>query len=297
MNCSALIVTYNRLEKLKLTIANTVKLNFTAIVVVNNGSTDGTQAWLATLSDTRVIVLNLPSNSGGAGGFKAGSKYLCDNVDSDWVFFYDDDAWPESDALEKFAQLEKANCRVFTALVKDLQGQPCPMNMPFAKVPSSFMDTLRYIRNPAEFLPSVSRACAVQTVSFVGMIIQRDVLQKRLHSIHDELFLYFDDLYFGYQLTLDGEAIRYSPEVIFTHDVSIQGKCIVPEWKVYYLCRNLILAKRIFPRVAIFSRLSILLRLIKYVSILPWQRNKLLYFKCLRRGIIHGVKGISGKNH
>ncbi|MGY0248530.1 glycosyltransferase, partial [Klebsiella michiganensis] len=260
MNCSALIVTYNRLEKLKLTIANTVKLNFTAIVVVNNGSTDGTQAWLATLSDTRVIVLNLPSNSGGAGGFKAGSQYLCDNVDSDWVFFYDDDAWPESDALEKFAQLEKANCRVFTALVKDLQGQPCPMNMPFAKVPSSFMDTLRYIRNPAEFLPSVSRACAVQTVSFVGMIIQRDVLQKRLHSIHDELFLYFDDLYFGYQLTLDGEAIRYSPEVIFTHDVSIQGKCIVPEWKVYYLCRNLILAKRIFPRVAIFSRLSILLR-------------------------------------
>ena len=241
MNCSALIVTYNRLEKLKLTIANTVKLNFTAIVVVNNGSTDGTQAWLATLSDPRVIVLNLPSNSGGAGGFKAGSQYLCDNVDSDWVFFYDDDAWPESDALEKFAQLEKANCRVFTALVKDLQGQPCPMNMPFAKVPSSFMDTLRYIRNPAAFLPSVSRACAVQTVSFVGMIIQRDVLQKRLHSIHDELFLYFDDLYFGYQLTLDGEAIRYSPEVIFTHDVSIQGKCIVPEWKVYYLCRNLLL--------------------------------------------------------
>ncbi|MDM7005903.1 glycosyltransferase [Klebsiella michiganensis] len=297
MNCSALIVTYNRLEKLKLTIANTVKLNFTAIVVVNNGSTDGTQAWLATLSDPRVIVLNLTSNSGGAGGFKAGSQYLCDNVDSDWVFFYDDDAWPESDALEKFAQLEKANCRVFTALVKDLQGQPCPMNMPFAKVPSSFMDTLRYIRNPAEFLPSVSRACAVQTVSFVGMIIQRDVLQKRLHSIHDELFLYFDDLYFGYQLTLDGEAIRYSPEVIFTHDVSIQGKCIVPEWKVYYLCRNLILEKTIFPRVAIFSRLSILLRLIKYVSILPWQRNKLLYFKLLRRGVFHGVKGISGKNH
>ena len=297
MNCSALIVTYNRLEKLKLTIANTVKLNFTAIVVVNNGSTDGTQAWLATLSDPRVIVLNLLSNSGGAGGFKAGSQYLCDNVDSDWVFFYDDDAWPESDALEKFAQLEKANCRVFTALVKDLQGQPCPMNMPFAKVPSSFMDTLRYIRNPAAFLPSVSRACAVQTVSFVGMIIQRDVLQKRLHSIHDELFLYFDDLYFGYQLTLDGEAIRYSPEVIFTHDVSIQGKCIVPEWKVYYLCRNLLLAKTIFPRVAIFSRLSILLRLIKYVSILPWQRNKFLYFKYLRRGIFHGVKGISGKNH
>lgn len=70
MNCSALIVTYNRLEKLKVSIANTVKLNFTAIMVVNNGSTDGTLEWLATLSDPRVIVLNLPSNTGGAGALR-----------------------------------------------------------------------------------------------------------------------------------------------------------------------------------------------------------------------------------
>lgn len=102
------------------------------------------------------------------------------------------------------------------------------MNIPFAKVPSSFIDTLRYIKKPAEFLPLISRSTAVQTVSFVGMIIQRDLLRKNIHNIHDELFLYFDDLYFGYQLTLDGEEIRYSPEVVFSHDVSFGGSASFP---------------------------------------------------------------------
>ncbi|HDC4384674.1 TPA: glycosyltransferase, partial [Enterobacter cloacae] len=143
MKHTALIVTFNRLEKLKKTVAETVKLHFTSIVIVNNGSTDGTSDWLQTITDPRVIVLNLASNNGGAGGFKAGSQYICSSVDSDWVFFYDDDAYPQSDILDKFATINKEDCRVFTALVKDLQGRTCAMNVPFVKVPTSFSDTLQ----------------------------------------------------------------------------------------------------------------------------------------------------------
>ncbi|MEA7586077.1 alcohol dehydrogenase catalytic domain-containing protein, partial [Salmonella enterica subsp. enterica serovar Anatum] len=40
----------------------------------------------------------------------------------------------------------------------------------------------------------------VQTVSFVGMIIDRKVLNNHLNDIHDELFLYYDDFFFGYKL-------------------------------------------------------------------------------------------------
>ena len=56
MKHTALIVTFNRLEKLKKTVAETVKLHFTSIVIVNNGSTDGTSDWLQTITDPRVIV-------------------------------------------------------------------------------------------------------------------------------------------------------------------------------------------------------------------------------------------------
>ena len=56
MKYTALIVTFNRLGKLKKTVEETLKLEFTNIVIVNNGSTDGTQAWLSSSVDTRVIV-------------------------------------------------------------------------------------------------------------------------------------------------------------------------------------------------------------------------------------------------
>ncbi|HBV1235746.1 glycosyltransferase, partial [Klebsiella pneumoniae] len=153
MKYTALIVTFNRLGKLKKTVEETLKLEFTNIVIVNNGSTDGTQAWLSSIVDTRVIVLTLTENTGGAGGFKTGSQYICEQLASDWVFFYDDDAYPYPDTLKSFSQLDKRGCRVFSGLVKDPQGKPCPMNMPFSRVPTSLGDTVRYLRYPGEFIP------------------------------------------------------------------------------------------------------------------------------------------------
>ncbi|SUG69178.1 glycosyl transferase [Salmonella enterica subsp. enterica] len=92
------------------------------------------------------------------------------------------------------------------------------------------------------------------------MIIDRKVLNNHLNDIHDELFLYYDDFFFGYKLVLSGQKIRYSPEIKFIHDISIHGKCICPEWKVYYLCRNLLLLRKLLPVPRIFSVLSIVLR-------------------------------------
>ncbi len=89
------------------------------------------------------------------------------------------------------------------------------MNMPFSRVPTSLGDTVRYLRYPAEFIPAANRSMFVQTVSFVGMVIHRDLLATSLDYIREQLFIYFDDLYFGYQLSLAGEQIMYSPELLF----------------------------------------------------------------------------------
>ncbi|HIE8958646.1 TPA: glycosyltransferase, group 2 family protein, partial [Klebsiella pneumoniae] len=76
-----------------------------------------------------------------------------------------------------------------------------------------------------------------------------------------------------------------------------QGKLIAPEWKVYYLCRNLILSKKIFQKNGVYSNSAIAIRILKYILILPWQRQKYSYMKFILRGISHGIKGISGKYH
>ncbi|HEY3389414.1 MAG TPA: glycosyltransferase, partial [Prolixibacteraceae bacterium] len=69
--------------------------NIDKIVIVNNGSTDGTTEWLRT--QTYAYVIN-QENSGGAGGFCTGVKYAFENG-ADWIWMMDDDVKPESDCL------------------------------------------------------------------------------------------------------------------------------------------------------------------------------------------------------
>ena len=73
MNIIAVVVTYNRMELLKRNI-RCLQQNkpISSIVIVNNGSTDGTTEWLA--AQEGLTVIN-QTNVGGAGGFYTGIQY------------------------------------------------------------------------------------------------------------------------------------------------------------------------------------------------------------------------------
>jgi glycosyltransferase involved in cell wall biosynthesis len=74
MRLVALVVTHNRQDQLRLTLTRLLADPVDAVVVVNNASTDGTAAWLATLTDPRLHVMALDQNHGGAGGFEQGLR-------------------------------------------------------------------------------------------------------------------------------------------------------------------------------------------------------------------------------
>lgn len=97
MNIIAVVVTYNRQELLKRNI-HCLRQNkpLTSIIVVNNGSTDGTAAWLDQQSDLTVIH---QSNVGGSGGFYTGMQRAYQQG-ADWVWCMDDDVFPRADCLE-----------------------------------------------------------------------------------------------------------------------------------------------------------------------------------------------------
>ena len=97
MNIIAVVVTYNRLDLLKRNI-RCLQQNkpISSIVVVNNGSTDGTAEWLK--GQTGLIVIH-QSNVGGAGGFYTGMEYAC-RAGADWIWCMDDDVFPRADCLE-----------------------------------------------------------------------------------------------------------------------------------------------------------------------------------------------------
>lgn len=98
MKIIAVVVTYNRLELLKRTV-RCLQQNkpVSSIVVVNNGSTDGTADWLKTQPDLVVIS---QTNVGGSGGFFTGMQHAY-QAGADWIWCMDDDVFPRADCLEQ----------------------------------------------------------------------------------------------------------------------------------------------------------------------------------------------------
>lgn len=297
MRLVALIVTFNRLDKLKKTWAASSALNFTDIIIVNNASTDNTAQWLADIHDPRLAVISLDTNIGGAGGFKAGVQYIQQKVTADWVVLYDDDAYPPVDLFEKWEAIKNETYQAYCCRVEDLRGKVCKMNVPYAKFPATLLDTLKYARSPQTFLPNECVSETVATFSFVGLIIDKQILVDNINSIYPELFIYYDDLYLSKALTDKGVKIRYSPEIIFKHDIPEGVKNITPEWKVYYLVRNLFLARHLSKTLQVYSIPAIMIRVIKYLVLTIRQEKKLAYLGFVYRGITDGLLNKTGKKH
>ena len=96
----AVVVTYNR-KFLLASCLNALLVQsrpLDRILVVNNASTDGTSAFLIE-NFPGLQVLQMPENSGGAGGFHAGLEWGCAHG-FDWFWVMDDDVEPFPKALE-----------------------------------------------------------------------------------------------------------------------------------------------------------------------------------------------------
>lgn len=95
---AAVVVTYNRLALLKncLQAIKSQTRKPDIILVINNGSTDGTSQWLDEQVDLTTIH---QENVGGAGGFCRGIKEAFEKG-YDWIWVMDDDGIPHQDCLQ-----------------------------------------------------------------------------------------------------------------------------------------------------------------------------------------------------
>lgn len=99
MKIACIIVTYNRCALLQKCISAVKRQSYKKfdIIIVNNGSTDGTSEWLNGEND--ITVIN-QENLGGAGGFHNGMKYAY-NAGYDYFWIMDDDGIPTPECLQK----------------------------------------------------------------------------------------------------------------------------------------------------------------------------------------------------
>lgn len=247
----AVVVTFNRRDKLQVTLARlleTPAAHLTAVLVVDNASTDGTGAWLAEQDDPRLQVLTLDENSGGAGGFAAGLDHAHRVIDPDWVVVMDDDAYPEPGCLGAFHAAPRNDHHGWLAAVRYPEGGICDMNRPWRN-PFWHRDTFRdaflkgregFHLGPAAYDGDSPRP--VDGGSFVGLFLSREALA--LAGLPDPaLFIYGDDVIYTLTLSQRGGKLAFDPALRFAHDCySVHGGAQVlrPLWKAYYFHRNLL---------------------------------------------------------
>lgn len=132
MKTIAIVVTYNRLEKLKTCIGALQTYSSEAdILIVNNASTDGTSEWLASNTPGKqVSVLNLDRNIGGAGGFCEGVRWGVEHG-YDRLWLMDDDCYVHNDTLSQLLEADNllgGNYGWLSSVALWTDGSPCLMN-------------------------------------------------------------------------------------------------------------------------------------------------------------------------
>lgn len=201
----AIVLTYNRLELLKECI-NSLRQQTAPvdkILVVDNASTDGTAAWLAAQSDLQV--LTMPFNMGGSGGFKKAIAAAYE-LEFDWIWILDDDAFPERDCLRILK--ETAAKHVDKKIVL------APLVIEGDRVDHEhrgFVD-FKKIQFPLQVTTSdqVIRAAgpemSITFASFIGMFINREIVTD-VKFPDSSYFIFQEDLEYSIRIVKAGYPI------------------------------------------------------------------------------------------
>ncbi len=210
MKVAAVVVTYNRLPLLRQCLqalaAQTVPLS--AIWVIDNASTDGTEQAVRGMNLPNLIYRNTGRNLGGAGGFAYGTREAAlAGYDALWLM--DDDTIPEPAALEMLLQADRelqGNYGWLSSRALAPDGTDQPMNRQRS---SPYTDLEKY---DGRKIPSVM-------ASFVSLFLPVAMVQK-------------------YGLPIAAFFI-WSDDWEYTRRISREQPCyVIPESRVIHAMQN-----------------------------------------------------------
>ena len=224
---AAVVVTFNRLADLKkcLDTLREQTRPLDAIFVINNGSTDGTDEWLATQPDLRVTT---QANLGGAGGFATGLETAY-QAGYTWLWCMDDDCLAAPDAL--------AN------LLKSPNLGPCIKNSMSVSV-NSRDELAFFVDRPNQSYRKVSDMAGLDLIYgvasfFNGTLVHSGVV-KAIGVPDKNLFIWGDEVEYMTRAQKMGFPVVTVPSSVFYHPASFDRDGIPwpAAWKQYYAVRN-----------------------------------------------------------
>lgn len=232
---AAVVVTYNRLADLKKCLVSLREQTrpLDAIIVINNGSTDGTGEWLAEQTGIQVVT---QSNLGGAGGFATGIDTAY-KAGFDWLWCMDDDCLAAPDALE--------------ALMTSPNIGPCIKNCVSVSNQDS-SELAFYVDRPNRSYRKVSDMTPFDLVYgvaffFNGTLVSAEVV-RNVGLPDKKLFIWGDEVEYMTRVQKMGYPVVTVPRSVFYHPPSFDRNGIPwpGAWKQYYAVRN---QRRVFQNI------------------------------------------------
>lgn len=238
MLVTAVIVTHNRLELLKecITAIKAQTYKPSAILVVNNGSSDGTTEWL---KEQQEILSIYQSNRGGAWGFYTGIKEAY-NTGADWFWIMDDDTIACPSTLEYLAKAVEDTNRedkfgFLSSKVTWIDGSLHLLNKPCIDQSFSGKNFFAYYDEKG--------ITPLAYNSFVSILISKEAVEKAGLPIK-EFFIWNDDIEYTQRIRKSGFAGAMVDQSVVLHKTPVNNESNVFTdsktnlWKYCYGFRN-----------------------------------------------------------
>jgi len=211
---SIVILNYNRLEETRYTVEClrelTVDRTDTEIIAIDNGSSDGTGAYLNSQSDFLTPVI-LPDNCG-VGGCAAGFE----QARGDYILVLDDDSHiSDGTTLDRLIHLLDT--------IPDIGAVACRI------------EDRNGNRIPAWHLPGEDEPGPCMAFVGCGFAIRRRLFEE-IGWYAEHFFLYQNDIDVAFQVYLRGFSIIYDPACRVVHRVAPANRC--RKRQVFYATRN-----------------------------------------------------------
>lgn len=248
----AVVVTYQRKALLKECLEALRKQHkLSAIVVVDNASTDGTDEYIKKLADgSQIIYINTGENIGGAGGFNLGIKEAA-KLNCDHIWLMDDDCIVGEhtlDGLLNCAERLNGDFGFLSSAVQWIDGSVCRMNVQRSSIACEINDFKKQGQS-IKFASFVSLFLNIKAVYACGLPIK-------------EFFIWGDD--WEYTSRISKKFKNYFvPESVVTHkSFDNAGSDIVADssdriGRYFYAYRN---EKYLFDRLGLAGRLYYFLK-------------------------------------
>lgn len=230
-NIVAVIVTYNRLDTLKLCLSKIQSQSIkTDIMVYDNASSDGTYEWCKNLDSIFYIHSNV--NDGSSGGFNKAIKAAVE-LDYEYLWIMDDDCLPKNDSLEQLINADKVlegNYGWLSSKCLWIDGSICNMNI-----------QRKNIYKKVNFTEN-NKLIDAQYATFVSLFIKKDIIKKYGLPIKD-FYITGDDWeytrriskYENCYVVTDSEVIHAMKDNIDS-DISLDNKSRL--FRYFYSFRN-----------------------------------------------------------